>query len=257
VSNREDTQLGRRRFLQSAALGGVAAVAAPVVGAQTEVAADAPSAKNASAPKLDASQPRPVAPHANAEESTPRDESATYSSCGGDYMVDVLRSLGIEYFAATPGKTFMGMHEAVINYGMLTPPNALLGTLGMQAAGVLAADKPGNATRGKQLYMNTGCYQCHGTRGAGGGFAGPRLTPTPIPFEGFLQQLRHPRARMPIYTADTHPCGFPSNYACHGGQKSIRTSRGPLSLIPARSWRSRCDRLLLPLAHIDVAVERA
>jgi acetolactate synthase I/II/III large subunit len=38
-------------------------------------------------------------------------------------MVDVLRSLGIEYFAATPGNTFMGMHEAVINYGMLTSPN--------------------------------------------------------------------------------------------------------------------------------------
>ena len=37
-------------------------------------------------------------------------------------MVDVLRSLGIEYFAATPGNTFMGMHEAVINYGMLTDP---------------------------------------------------------------------------------------------------------------------------------------
>ena len=38
-------------------------------------------------------------------------------------MVDVLRSLGIEYFAATPGNTFMGLHEAVINYGMLTQPN--------------------------------------------------------------------------------------------------------------------------------------
>jgi mono/diheme cytochrome c family protein len=72
-------------------------------------------------------------------------------------------------------------------------------------AGVMAADKPGNATRGKQLYMDTGCYQCHGTRGTGGGFAGPRLTPTPIPFEGFLQQLRHPRARMPIYTAVVMP----------------------------------------------------
>jgi len=72
-------------------------------------------------------------------------------------------------------------------------------------AGAMAADKPANVTRGKQLYMDTGCYQCHGTRGAGGGFAGPRLTPTPIPFEGFLQQLRHPRARMPIYTALVMP----------------------------------------------------
>jgi mono/diheme cytochrome c family protein len=64
----------------------------------------------------------------------------------------------------------------------------------------LAAEKPANAVRGKQLYLATGCYQCHGTRGEGGGNAGPRLAPFPIPFEGLVLQLRHPRARMPVYT---------------------------------------------------------
>ncbi len=78
---------------------------------------------------------------------------------------------------------------------------AVLGaTLIVGLAGALAADKSGNAARGKQLYLTTGCYQCHGTRGEGGGNAGPRLAPTPIPFEGLVLQLRHPRARMPIYT---------------------------------------------------------
>ena len=72
-------------------------------------------------------------------------------------------------------------------------------------ASALAADKHGNAARGKQLYLATGCYQCHGTRGEGGGNAGPRLAPTPIPFEGLVLQLRHPRARMPIYTAVVMP----------------------------------------------------
>jgi mono/diheme cytochrome c family protein len=70
------------------------------------------------------------------------------------------------------------------------------------AAGVsvaLAADPAGNAAHGKQLYMDTGCYQCHGTRGAGG--AGPRLAPTPLPIEAYKIQLRHPRIRMPVYTA--------------------------------------------------------
>jgi mono/diheme cytochrome c family protein len=66
--------------------------------------------------------------------------------------------------------------------------------------GALAADKRGNVTRGKQLYLATGCYQCHGTRGEGGGNAGPRLAPGPMPFEGLVLQLRHPRARMPVYT---------------------------------------------------------
>lgn len=63
-----------------------------------------------------------------------------------------------------------------------------------------AADKPGNVTRGKQLYMATGCYQCHGTSGEGGGNAGPRVAPSPMPYEGFLLQIRKPRARMPFYT---------------------------------------------------------
>ncbi len=63
----------------------------------------------------------------------------------------------------------------------------------------LAADPTANVTRGKQLYYETGCYQCHGTRGAGG--AGPRLAPGPIPIAAFKLQLRHPRIRMPVYTA--------------------------------------------------------
>jgi mono/diheme cytochrome c family protein len=68
-----------------------------------------------------------------------------------------------------------------------------------------AADKPASVARGKQLYLATGCYQCHGTRGEGGGNAGPRLAPGPMPYEGLLQQLRHPRARMPVYTAVVMP----------------------------------------------------
>jgi mono/diheme cytochrome c family protein len=68
-----------------------------------------------------------------------------------------------------------------------------------------AADKPANVARGKQLYMATGCYQCHGTRGEGGGNAGPRLAPGPMPLEGFTLQLRQPRVRMPVYTALVMP----------------------------------------------------
>jgi mono/diheme cytochrome c family protein len=81
----------------------------------------------------------------------------------------------------------------------------LSATLIAGLSGALTADTPANAARGKQLYMATGCYQCHGTRGTGGGNAGPRLAPTPIPFEGFLLVLRQPRARMPVYTSVVMP----------------------------------------------------
>ena len=100
----------RRGFLKGAAIGGLAAAAAPLTGA-------ADAAKPAS------TGPRSAGPTPNNVETTARVEGVTYASCGGDYMVDVMRSLGIEYFAATPGNTFMGLHESVVNYGMTTAPN--------------------------------------------------------------------------------------------------------------------------------------
>jgi mono/diheme cytochrome c family protein len=90
-------------------------------------------------------------------------------------------------------------------------PSAILGAVlvagfaGAMTTTALAADEPGNVARGKQLYMATGCYQCHGTRGEGGGNAGPRLAPGPMPYEGLLIQLRKPRQRMPVYTAVVMP----------------------------------------------------
>ena len=118
MANRQKrSKVGRRGFLKNVALGGIAAAAAPIAGvAQTGRKPDG------TAPAANPDQPRPAGAVAPSEESTVRQEGLTYSSCGGDYMVDVLRSLGIEYFAAIPGNTFMGVHEAVVNYGMLTSP---------------------------------------------------------------------------------------------------------------------------------------
>ena len=90
-------------------------------------------------------------------------------------------------------------------------PSIMVGVLmaaafaGGAGSSALAADKPSDVARGKQLYLATGCYQCHGTRGEGGGGAGPRLAPGPIPYAGWLQQLRRPRVRMPVYTAVVMP----------------------------------------------------
>ena len=66
-----------------------------------------------------------------------------------------------------------------------------------------SADAPrGDAARGRTLYMNNLCYTCHGTAGQGGDRgSGPRLAPNPFPWEGFVQQVRHPRESMPPYSA--------------------------------------------------------
>src|SRR5439155_1560270 len=44
-------------------------------------------------------------------------EVLTTDSCGSDYMVDVIKSLGFEYVCANPGSSFRGVHESIINYG--------------------------------------------------------------------------------------------------------------------------------------------
>lgn len=58
---------------------------------------------------------------------------------------------------------------------------------------------PGDASRGKQLYAQDGCYQCHGYVGQGGAISGPRLAPMKLQQDGFLGQLRHPSNEMPPY----------------------------------------------------------
>jgi acetolactate synthase-1/2/3 large subunit len=47
----------------------------------------------------------------------PEVDVLTTEHCGSDFMVDVLRSLDIEYICANPGSSFRALHESVINYG--------------------------------------------------------------------------------------------------------------------------------------------
>jgi len=42
-----------------------------------------------------------------------------------DFMVDLIRSLGIEYAACNPGSSFEGLHESIINYGNNTRPELI------------------------------------------------------------------------------------------------------------------------------------
>jgi mono/diheme cytochrome c family protein len=63
----------------------------------------------------------------------------------------------------------------------------------------------GDAARGKQLYLADGCYACHGTTGAGGGFSGPKLAHDGLSPAAILQQLRQPQAQMPAYTEKVVP----------------------------------------------------
>ncbi len=67
------------------------------------------------------------------------------------------------------------------------------------------AQNAGDATRGKQIFMADACYTCHGTTGAGGGFAGPKLAHDGLSPEAILHQIREPQALMPAYSENILP----------------------------------------------------
>src|SRR5688500_9549238 len=103
------TPLERRTFLKTGALAGAALVGTPAV------AAAQTAAPRAAVP---AAQAPPPLTHA-VESAAPADVQVLGDNerAGSDYMIDVFRSLGFEYFFANPGSSFRGLHESVINYG--------------------------------------------------------------------------------------------------------------------------------------------
>ena len=113
MTRKTETFLGRRGFLKGAGLA-AGALAAPL----TPKAAAAQNAPPARAPSI------PPAPNLEAERARPSDALPdTQSSSGADFMLDVMRGLGIEHAAAFVGSSFRGLHESIINYGMVTAPN--------------------------------------------------------------------------------------------------------------------------------------
>lgn len=108
----DERMVGRRAFLKSATLAGAGALTAPLA---------APAAKAQDA--VPRASSIPTTPNREAERGTPPDlQPITQNSCGSDFMVDVMRELGIEHAAAFVGSSFRGLHESIINYGMLTDP---------------------------------------------------------------------------------------------------------------------------------------
>ena len=108
----------RRDFLKGAAVTGAAALvpdaAAGAAPAGAPQAAAAQSAGPATAP-VAAREVDPVVEVAGETTARP----------GGDFMVDVLKSLDIEYIASNPGSSFRGIHESIINYGNNQAPEFL------------------------------------------------------------------------------------------------------------------------------------
>ena len=81
-----------------------------------------------------------------------------------------------------------------------------LGAAGASAQPQQAPAAPaGNAEKGKTLFVERACWQCHGREAQGGGAAGPRLAGRASPWPAFSRYVRRPTEEMIPYTAKVLP----------------------------------------------------
>ena len=114
MADSESAALHRRRFLKGMVVAGGASIAAPAA-----AQAQAPEKPNGNA------SPPTAAARANEREHPPEVDRLTTEKSGSDFMVDVCKTLSLDYIASCPGSTFRGLQESFINYGQNKRPEWL------------------------------------------------------------------------------------------------------------------------------------
>ena len=112
MAREKKSKVGRREFLKGVAAGAGTLAGTSALAASGPLAASAAAAVPAARPKatpLPALEGDP--PPASGAEVLNVDRT------GSDFMVDVLKALGMEYVCAVAGSSFRALHESVINYG--------------------------------------------------------------------------------------------------------------------------------------------
>ncbi len=111
---RSKSKLDRRTFLAGVALTGAATTA------KAATSADAPTAASPLPSAL-----RPSAKIVVTETATPSAAAPSVGMPASDFMVDVIKSLDIDYMPCNPASSFRALHESLINYGGNKKPEFL------------------------------------------------------------------------------------------------------------------------------------
>jgi len=80
----------------------------------------------------------------------------------------------------------------------------LLTAAALAAFAANPAAAAGNAEKGKNAFVQHGCWQCHGFAGQGG-VTGPKLAPNPMPYEALANFVRTTNRAMPPYKEQVLP----------------------------------------------------
>ena len=143
-----DLQLDRRSFIAgSVTVAGMALAVSEPAAAQTERTGAAPPTATALARE-----------RGSADDYSPAEAERYFVDApGSDFMVDVIKSVGIDYLATNPGSSFRGLHESIVNYGGNKQPELLTCVHEEQA---VAMGQGYFKVAGKPLIV-----ACHGTVG--------------------------------------------------------------------------------------------
>src|SRR3984957_10821459 len=114
MAKSDTSGLHRRRFLKGVVAAGGATMA---VSKAASAQASQPAKANAPTPT--------AAAQAKERDRPPEVERLTTEKTGSDFMVDVCKTLNIDYIASCPGSTFRALQESFINYGANKRPEWL------------------------------------------------------------------------------------------------------------------------------------
>jgi thiamine pyrophosphate-dependent acetolactate synthase large subunit-like protein len=103
-----DTPVDRRVFIKHAVAGAAALTSTPAIAGVHANVVQGPAAGA-------------IEPAQSGAEA----EALTQGSSGSDYMLDVFKSLGLDYVCANPGSSFRGLHESVVNHGGNSHPELI------------------------------------------------------------------------------------------------------------------------------------
>jgi thiamine pyrophosphate-dependent acetolactate synthase large subunit-like protein len=111
MDDEKKSGVDRRTFLKTAA-------------ATAGVAGAAPAMSLAQSPEA-AKQEAPAPKAAGAKKDKPLPGDIVIERPGSDFMMDVIKTLDLEYMATNPGSSFRSLHESLVNYGGNKKPELL------------------------------------------------------------------------------------------------------------------------------------